>query len=282
MLSGMSDCSCETCGYELEIGDVKCGGCGAECDPDATRGFKIERKITRGNTLVLELRAQNPFTKAYPDADSAGFKARVTVRQNLGDTYPAFVGSYDLGDIVDQGGGRWLATIPSDVTYAFPDGVVKLYYDVQFVEGGKTWTQEKGLIRVMPGVAAYFDPQNVARKTRRSEHDRKVVEVSTSGLSDVELFAYAGALSDGQGLKLELSVLALRDGGGEADSWSGIVVYRKSGGVLALVNEKWEHDGATSWAIAADPGVPRVLVHSAAAVNAAWTARVETTLLKSA
>lgn len=278
----MSDCSCDACGYELEIGDVKCGGCGAECDPDATRGFKIERRITRGNTLVLDIRAQNPFTRASPDSASAGFKARVTVRQNLGDPYPAFVGSSDLGDVVDAGGGRFVATIPSDVTYAFPDGVVKLYYDVQFVEGGQTWTQEKGLIRVMPGVAAYFDPQDVARRTKRSEHDRKVAEAQATGLSDVELFAWAGSLANGQGVKLELSIFAVRDDGTEADSWTVVSAYRKSGGVVSLVNAIVTHQGATSWVVTPDPGAPRVVVHTAAAVNATFTARAETTFLKGA
>lgn len=158
MLSGMSECSCETCGYELEIGDVKCGACGEECDPDATRGFKIVRTITRGNTLVLEIQAKNPFTKVAPNSGSAGFQARVTVRQNLGDKSPAFVGTFAAGDVVDAGGGLYRVTIPSNVTYALQDGVVKLYYDLQFIEGGQTWTQEKGLIKVMPGVRAYFDP----------------------------------------------------------------------------------------------------------------------------
>lgn len=155
----MTDCSCEGCGYELEIGDVKCGGCGADCDPDATRGFKITRDVTRGNTLVMEIRAMNPFTKVYPDSGSGGFKARATVRQNLGDKYTAFVGTFADGAVVDLGGGLWRVTIPSTVTYALEDGVVKLYYDLQFVEGGQTWTQEKGLIRVLPGVRAYFDPE---------------------------------------------------------------------------------------------------------------------------
>lgn len=158
MLSSMSDCSCEACGYELEIGDIKCGGCGGECDPDATRGFKIARTVTRGNTLVLDIQAQNPFTKQVPNSGSMGFQARTTVRQNLGDKYTAFIGTLAGGAIVDMGGGLYRVTIPSTVTYALEDGVVKLYYDLQFTEGGQTWTQEKGLIKVMPGVRAYFDP----------------------------------------------------------------------------------------------------------------------------
>lgn len=154
----MSDCSCESCGNDLEIGDVKCGACGVECDPDATRGFKIVRTITRGNTLEMDIRAQNPFTKAAPNSGSAGFEARCTVRQNLGDKYTAFIGTFADGDVVDLGGGLFRVSLPSTMTYALQDGVVKLYYDLQFIEDAKVWTQEKGLIRVMPGVRAYFDP----------------------------------------------------------------------------------------------------------------------------
>ena len=153
----MSDCSCDSCGYELEIGDVKCGACGGECDPDETRGFKIVRMITRGNTLVLEIKASNPFTKLLPVSSSPGFAARVTVRQNLGDKYAAFIGNFPSA-VVDSGGGLFTVTLPSTMTYALEEGVVKLYYDLQFTEGGKTWTQEKGIIKVMPGVRAYFDP----------------------------------------------------------------------------------------------------------------------------
>lgn len=158
MLSGMSECSCESCGYELEIGVVKCGACGQECDPDETRGFKIVRTITRGNTLILEVQAKNPFTKLAPNSGSVGFESRCTIRQNLGDKYTAFIGTFAGGEVVDAGGGLFRVTIPSTVTYALQDGVVKLYYDLQFTEGGQTWTQEKGLIKVMPGVRAYFDP----------------------------------------------------------------------------------------------------------------------------
>jgi hypothetical protein len=153
----MTDCNCDACGFELEVGDIKCGGCGGECDPDATRGFKIVRTVTRGNTLILEIQAMNPFTKVLPNSASVGFQARCTIRQNLGDKYTAFVGTFG-GAVVDAGGGRYVVTIPSTVTYALEDGVVKLYYDLQFVEDGKTWTQEKGTIKVLPGVRAYFDP----------------------------------------------------------------------------------------------------------------------------
>lgn len=280
-----SDCSCDACGYELEIGDVKCGQCGGECDPDATRGFKIKRRLTRGNTLVIDLTAQNPWTKAAPSSGSAGFKARVTVRQNLGDPTPAFVGSFDSGDIVDLGGGQWRVTIPSDVTYALPDGVVKLYYDVQFVEDARTWTQEKGLIEVMPGVAQYFDPSAALRKTDLATFDRKHVECLTIGLTDVELYAWRDGLGnsvipDGHALKLEASITALRTDGTAGDMFSVVAMYRRVGGTVFLVNSIVTHQGPTTWVVTPDPGAPAIDVHSAVAVNVRWAARVETTLLK--
>lgn len=276
----MSECPCKSCGYELEVGDVTCGACGAECDPDEANGFKIERKVTRGNTLVLEVRAQNPFTKGAPNSASAGFKARVTIRQNLGDKIPEFVGSFDLGDVVDAGGGTFQIVVPSTVTYAFADGVTKLYYDVQFVENGKTWTQEKGLVRVMPGVASYFDPETPVRSTEHADHDSKVAEALATGLDDVELFAWAGTLANGQGVKLELSIFALKDDALQADSWTLVAYYRKYGGTIFLENQIVQHQGSTAWSVSADGASPRIIAHSAPGANVRFVARANTMLIR--
>jgi hypothetical protein len=148
-------CSCDSCGGELCPGDVRCGGCGNACDPDENRGFRIKRPVERGDTVVLDYQLVDPRTCLPPDLTVQGAKVWFTVKDYLGrhDLKALFQGVLGTG-IENLGSGRVRVTIPATVTAGIPDGVVRIYYDLQVLTGtdGRVWTQEKGLFEVSPDV----------------------------------------------------------------------------------------------------------------------------------
>ncbi len=147
-------CPCDSCGTELCPGDVRCGDCGEACDPDKTRGFVIRRPMQRGDTVILDFALVDPFTRIPPNPLDAGFQAWFTVKDYLQqrDIQARFQGTYAGGEIVSLGGGWIRVTMPASSTLWIPDGVVRLYYDVQAASGGRVWTHEKGLFEVSPDV----------------------------------------------------------------------------------------------------------------------------------
>ncbi len=70
------------------------------------------------------------------------------------DLQAAFQGKFSSGEVASLGGGRVRATVPAEVTRWLPDGLSKLYYDVQVLSGtgGRIWTQERGIFELAPDV----------------------------------------------------------------------------------------------------------------------------------
>lgn len=155
----MSDCRCDDCSGELCPGDVLCGQCGAECDPDKTRGFRIERALIRGDTEEIDY---DLLDRDGAPLDLSGVNARAwfTVKAYLSqaDSQAVHQATILNGGIVPRDGGnlatgRVRVTIPSSATLNVPDGVVKLYYDLQVKDAqGRITTVERGLFFVDPDV----------------------------------------------------------------------------------------------------------------------------------
>lgn len=156
----MSDnCSCETCDADLCPGDVRCGSCGTDCDPDKTHGFVIKRYSTRGDTLELEFDIVD--RDGVPiDASAIGFKAWFTMKSyfSLPDNRATFRGTLAGGEIVAVRTGTIRVVIPAGATFLIPDGVVKQYYDLQIKDVvGRISTIEKGLFFFSPDVTRDID-----------------------------------------------------------------------------------------------------------------------------
>lgn len=128
-------------------------GCSQECDPDRERGFVITRRMDRGDTIVIAwtvIDAQrspidfsNPSTKAWFTLKDYVIRA---------DVQALWQGTLGAG-IVQEVVGTIVVTIPASSTANLPDGVVKLYYDLQVRDSlGRVSTIEKGLFQVDPDV----------------------------------------------------------------------------------------------------------------------------------
>jgi hypothetical protein len=151
----MSACSCKSCGESLCPGDVLCGTCGEPCDPDENRGFRIKRPIERGDTLVLEFAPTVPGTGQSPNLADSGSKAWFTIKDYLSrwDLQALFQGTIGAGIEIQGGvGNRIVVTVPAAATSVIPDGLQRLYYDLQILWNGRVWTAEKGLFEVSPDV----------------------------------------------------------------------------------------------------------------------------------
>lgn len=146
-------CSCDTCGEDLCPGDVLCSSCGEECDPDKTRGFVIERPMERGDTVELEYELVDRNGAAI-DVLAAGVVVRFTVKDYLSrpDLLAIWQGTVAAG-IEQVSIGKIRVTVPPTATANVPDGIVRLYYDLQLRDSvGRITTIEKGLFRVSPDV----------------------------------------------------------------------------------------------------------------------------------
>ncbi len=153
----MSDCSCETCGDSLCPGDVLCSSCGDPCDPDKTRGFKLVREMNRGDTHEIEYNLVDSNGGAF-DLSAVGVKVWFTVKDYLSraDSQAIWQGTLENGGIVAVGlptSGMVRVTIPASATALVPDGIVRLYYDLQIKDASaRISTIEKGLFEVSPEV----------------------------------------------------------------------------------------------------------------------------------
>lgn len=146
-------CSCDKCGDDLCPGDVICGTCGSACDPDATKGFRIKRPVTRGDTIEIEY-ALVDKNGAPIDASAIGTKLWFTVKDYLGrpDVQAVWQGTY-LAGIAQDSVGKIRVTVPPTATLQVPDGIVKLYYDLQLKDSSaRITTIEKGIFEFAPDV----------------------------------------------------------------------------------------------------------------------------------
>lgn len=152
-----TECKCDSCSGDLCPGDIFCGSCGAECDPDATRGFVRKRRLERGDTLEIEYdlidKDGNPL-----DLGAVGVKVWFTIKYYLSDVDQNAVaqatlanGQISLRDVATS--GRILVTVPATATQYVREGTTKLYYDLQVKDAGaRISTVEKGLFLVDPDV----------------------------------------------------------------------------------------------------------------------------------
>ncbi len=153
-----NDACCEECSGTLCPGDVFCGACGVECDPDRARGFTIRRRIVRGDTIQID----------YDLVDSAGapidlsdptVKVWFTVKYWLRDqdVYALAAPTLANGGIVGRDAptsGHVRVTIAASVTQYIADGTTKLYYDLQVKDAAAhVSTVERGLFLVDPDVS---------------------------------------------------------------------------------------------------------------------------------
>lgn len=150
----MTNAQC-TCGTDLCPGDVLCSGCGAECDPDETLGFKIKRELNRGETVEIEYDLVDR-NSAPVDLSLPGVKVWFTVKDYLvrADSQALWQGTLSSGiDLVASTAGKIRVVVPAATSQHVPDGIVKLYYDLRLLDAlGRTTVIEKGLFLVAPSV----------------------------------------------------------------------------------------------------------------------------------
>lgn len=150
-------CNCDGCGAGLCFGAVKCDDCGASCDPDKTRGFTEERKLTRGDTWVADFDLVD--ADGIPiDLDAPGVKVWFTIAEQLPRLATSSVlwqGTLGSGIVAvsPATSGKARVTIPASATQYLGDGVVRLYYDMQVLDAAaRVTTVEKGIFVVLPDV----------------------------------------------------------------------------------------------------------------------------------
>lgn len=148
-----TSCSCETCGGQLCPGDVLCGTCGNECDPDKTLGFGVVRKMDRGCTVEIDYEIVDE-NGAPVDLTLSGTKLWFTVKDYLtrADSQATWQGTLIAG-IVIVTSGKVRVTVPAATTQYVPDGIVRLYYDLKLLDSlGRATIIEKGVFEVAPSV----------------------------------------------------------------------------------------------------------------------------------
>lgn len=137
------DCSCEA-------------GAIDPCDPDYKRGFRVVHPMERGDTKELEYtlldRDGIPIDVSDPDV-----KIWFTIKRYLSEADSQALWQGTLASGVAAIGapvaGKVRVTVPASATSWFPEGIEKLYYDLQVKEAdGRLTTREKGLFRVSPDV----------------------------------------------------------------------------------------------------------------------------------
>lgn len=152
-----TEACCEECSGSLCPGDVFCGSCGRECDPDRARGFTIRRRITRGDTVQLDYDLVDG-NGAPIDLGAFGVKVWFTVKYWLRDADSAALAQPTLenGGILPRdsdASGRIRVTLESTTTQYILEGTTKLYYDLQVKDAdGRISTVERGLFLVDPDV----------------------------------------------------------------------------------------------------------------------------------
>jgi hypothetical protein len=154
----MSEACCEECSGTLCPGDVFCGACGRECDPDRARGFTIRRRVIRGDTIQIDydlvdsngtpIDLSNPLVKIW-------FTVKYWLRD--ADVYALAQPTLANGGILPRdvaASGHIRVTIASTVTQYIAEGTTKLYYDLQVLDStGTVTTLERGLFMVDPDVS---------------------------------------------------------------------------------------------------------------------------------
>ncbi len=153
----MSEACCDQCQGDLCPGDVFCGTCGKDCDPDKARGFRRKRRVERGDTVVIDYDLVDPDLGAPLDLTLPGVKVWFTVKYYLDDKDVKALAQLTLGagiatrDVLTS--GRIRVTLPATVTAQVNEGATRLYYDLQVLDGtGRVTTVEKGLFVVEPDV----------------------------------------------------------------------------------------------------------------------------------
>lgn len=148
---------CEDCSGTLCPGDVFCGACGKECDPDRARGFTLRRRVIRGDTIQIDYdlvdSAGVPIDLSDPDV-KVWFTVKYWLRDQ--DAYALAAPTLANGGIVGRDvptSGRVRVTVDSSVTQHIAEGTTKLYYDLQVKDAeGRVATVERGLFLVDPDV----------------------------------------------------------------------------------------------------------------------------------
>jgi len=144
-------CSCDSCGTQLCPGDVLCGTCGTECDPDKTRGFNTKHSMNRGETKQLEYSLVDADGSPI-DLSADGVKLWFTVKDYLSraDHQATWQGVIGTG-IEVLSTGKIRVTLPASATQYLSDGIEKLYYDLKLLDAsGRSTIIEKGLFEVSP------------------------------------------------------------------------------------------------------------------------------------
>lgn len=137
------DCSCEN-----EANHV--------CDADYKRGFRVSHAMERGDTKELEYDLVDG-DRLPIDTSAVGVKVWFTIKRYLSDhdlqalwqgTLTSGIAAVGLAS-----SGKIRVTVPADKTAGFPEGIEKLYYDLQVKDAaGRIATVEKGLFLVSPDV----------------------------------------------------------------------------------------------------------------------------------
>lgn len=130
------------------------------CDSDGLR----RRRMFRGDTLVFLVQVLKPAPGSVGDCpalvpvDLTGYTVRFTAKYYLPDNDRQAVvqltNAIGGGIVVTSAlAGMATLTVPPSATRFFPDGIVRIVYDVQVVDaGGIVSTVEIGIIQVIPNV----------------------------------------------------------------------------------------------------------------------------------
>jgi hypothetical protein len=147
---------CDNCQGQLDPGSITCGGCGAECDPDKARGFRKNRRIERGDTIVVDYDLLD-FAGNPVDLSNPAVKVWFTIKNFLSDADQNALAQVTLGAGItardSPASGHVRVKVPATVTQFITEGTTRLYYDLQLEDaGGIVRTVEKGLFLVDPDV----------------------------------------------------------------------------------------------------------------------------------
>ncbi len=157
-----SGCNCDDCGAGLCFGAVLCDECGCECDPDKTRGFTVERKANRGDTITIEWDLLDS-NGAPVNLGATGVKVWFTINPTIPHlaTDPVlFQATLLNGGITIVGlpqAGKIRVVVPASTTYFLTDGIEKLYYDLQVLDADtRVSTVEKGRFFLSPDITRAY------------------------------------------------------------------------------------------------------------------------------
>jgi len=146
---------------------IECGSCGAQIDSCGcgAKDTRIIRPMFRGDNLIFDVQVQKspyPGTPPVP-IDITGYFMWFTAKRSTNDSdTQALTQITTTPTSVPPGGsivltqptvGKAEITTPQAMTSAFPDGVVKIVYDVKVRDtSSRVFTVEAGTIVVYPNV----------------------------------------------------------------------------------------------------------------------------------